>query len=165
MPASGKTTVAEGLAGRLRLPLIAKDDIKEGLYESLGAPPDVETSGRMGGAAYALILRLARTMLDSGVSVVVEANFFRDRELEFESLPAHRTIQIHCHAPLPVFIDRYARRSRHVGHHDSEKVEELPARFESGAHSPLALDGVLIELDTTSPVDLDALAERLRSAL
>ena len=33
MPSSGKTTVAEGLAGRLGLPLIAKDEIKESLYE------------------------------------------------------------------------------------------------------------------------------------
>jgi predicted kinase len=43
MPSSGKTTVAEGLAERLRLPLIAKDDIKESLYESLGAP-DLDAS-------------------------------------------------------------------------------------------------------------------------
>ena len=35
MPSSGKTTVAEELARRLRLPLIAKDAIKESLYETL----------------------------------------------------------------------------------------------------------------------------------
>ncbi len=37
MPSSGKTTVAEDLARRLRLPLIAKDEIKESLYDSRGA--------------------------------------------------------------------------------------------------------------------------------
>ena len=36
MPAAGKTTVAESLSGSLSLPLVAKDTVKEQLYESLG---------------------------------------------------------------------------------------------------------------------------------
>jgi predicted kinase len=158
MPSSGKTTVAEGLAGRLGLPLIAKDGIKESLYESLGAE-DVSASARLGAAAYALIFGLARTMLASGVSLIVEANFFRDQEPDFASLPDNRLVQIHCEAPLVVVLER------HAGHHDAEKIKELPARFESGAHSPLRLLGELIQLDTTEPVELDALAERIRSRL
>jgi predicted kinase len=164
MPSSGKTTVAEGLASRLRLPLVAKDGIKESLYESLGAG-DVSTSARLGVAGYALIFALARTMLESGVSLIVEANFFRDQAANFASLPEHRTLQLHCDAPLPLLLDRYANRSRHPGHHDAGKIGELPARFESGAHAPLALDDELIGVETTAPVDLDALAARIRSML
>lgn len=164
MPSSGKTTVAEGLAARLSLPLIAKDEIKESLYESIGAD-DVAASARLGAAAYALIFGLARTMLGSGVPLIVEANFFRDQEGDFASLPEHRLAQVHCHAPLPVLLDRYAGRSRHAGHQDAEKIKELPARFESGAHSALVLTGELIQLDTTDIVDLDALAERIRKLL
>ena len=160
MPSSGKTTVAEGLAARLSLPLIAKDEIKESLYESLGAD-DLATSARLGAAAYALIFGLARPMLASGVPLIVEANFFRDQEGDFASLPEHRVAQVHCHAPLPVLLDRYASRSRHAGHQDAEKIKELPARFESGAHTPLALTGELIQLDTTQVLDLDALAARI----
>lgn len=163
MPSSGKSTVAEGLARQLRLPLIAKDGIKESLYESLGAD-DVASSGRLGGAAYKLIFALAQTMLTSGVSLITEANFSHDQEPEFRALPPHRLMQIHCEAPLSVLLDRYAKRSRHVGHHDAEKIKELPARFASGAHSPLSLDGELIQLDTTHPVGLDSLAERIRAA-
>ena len=118
MPSSGKTTVAEGLAARLALPLIAKDEIKESLYESLGAD-DVTESARLGTAAYELIFGLARTMLASGVSLIVEANFFREQESDFASLPEHRVAQVHCHAPLPVLLDRYASRSRHAGHQDA----------------------------------------------
>ena len=161
MPSSGKTTVAEGLARRLRLPLIAKDEIKESLYESLGAG-SVNSSAVLGGAAYALIFALARTMLGSGVSVIIEANFFRDQESEFAALPEHQLVQVHCKAPLSVLLDRYANRSRHAGHHDAQKIKELPARYESGAHDALRLRGDLIELDTTQPVDLDALADRVR---
>src|SRR5690349_16575481 len=89
MPSSGKTTVAEGLARDLRLPLIAKDEIKESLYDSLGAD-DVTSSGRLGAAAYALIFALTRAMLSSGVSVIAEANFFRDQEPLFAALPDNR---------------------------------------------------------------------------
>jgi predicted kinase len=163
MPSSGKTTVAEGLATRLRLPLVAKDEIKESLYESLGAD-DVAASARLGAAAYALIFGLARTMLASGASLIVEANFFRDQESQFAALPEHRLVQVHCEAPLALLLERYANRSRHVGHHDAEKIKELPARFESGVHAPLRLAGELIQLETTEPIDLDGLAERIRSS-
>jgi hypothetical protein len=37
---------------------------QKSLYESLGAP-DLDASARLGGAAYALIVRLARTVLAS----------------------------------------------------------------------------------------------------
>ena len=94
MPSSGKTTVAESLARELRLPLIAKDEIKESLYDSLGAK-DVASSGRLGTAAFALIFAFARAMLASGVSLIVEANFFRDHEPEFRALPPHRLVQLH----------------------------------------------------------------------
>jgi predicted kinase len=160
MPSSGKTTVAEGLASRLRLPLIAKDEIKESLYESLGAD-DVAASGRLGAAAYELLFVLAATMLESGVSVIVEANFFRGQEPSFAALPPHRLVQLHCESPLPILLDRYGKRIRHPGHHDAEKIKELPSRFASGVHSPLNLDGELIELDTTHPIELDSLAERV----
>jgi len=160
MPSSGKTTVAEDLARRLRLPLIAKDEIKESLYESLGAE-DVTASGRLGAAAYALIFALARVMLGAGASVIVEGNFFRDQTREFAALPAHRLVQLHCSAPLDVLLDRYAQRRRHAVHHDTEKINELPARFASDAHAPLSLDGELIRLDTTQPVDYAALAGRI----
>ena len=161
MPSSGKTTVAEGLASHLRLPLIAKDEIKESLYGSLGAR-DLNSSALLGGAAYALIFALARTLLAFGVSVIVEANFSRDQDLEFATLPEHRLVQLHCEAPLAILLERYANRSRHAGHHDAEKIKELPARFESGAHDALKLPGDLIELNTIQPVDIDALADRIR---
>jgi hypothetical protein len=41
-------------------------------------------------------------MLASSVSVVVEANFFRDQEADFTALPAHRLMQLHWEAPLPI---------------------------------------------------------------
>ena len=48
-PASGKTTLSRRLAGDLGLPLLAKDAIKEVLYDTLGAP-DRARSRELGGA-------------------------------------------------------------------------------------------------------------------
>ena len=162
MPSSGKTTVAEALSRRLSLPLIAKDAIKESLYDTLGAE-DVAASTRLGDAAYGLIFALARAALASGASVIVEGNFFPDHASTIATLPDHRLVQIHCSAPLDVLMERYASRERHAVHHDADKIAELPARFESGAHAPLALAGELIELDTTQQLDLEQLAARIRA--
>lgn len=164
MPSSGKTTIAESLAERLRLPLVAKDELKESLFESFGTG-DVAWSARLGDAAYDLIFDLAATMLSDGVSLIVEGNFFVGQATRFTSLPHHRLVQIHCAAPLAVLLERYAARKRHPGHHDDEKIDELPARYASDEHAPLNVAGEIVRLDTAGPVDIDALTERLRALL
>ena len=164
MPASGKSTIAEALSRRLLLPLIAKDDIKERLYDALG-PGDAAWSARLGAAAYALIFAVARSILATGTGAIVEANFFRGQERDFALLPEHRTVQVHCDVPFAVLVDRYRGRVRHPGHHDDQFVTELAARFESGVHATLDLPGNLVRVDTTAAVDEKLLVDRLRTSL
>jgi predicted kinase len=164
MPSSGKTTVAEALSLQLELPLVAKDEIKERLFDTLGTG-DVDWSGRLGEAAYALVFAFAGRLLASGCSAIVEANFFQDQAADFSRLPAHRVVQIHCDAPLAVLVQRYEGRLRHPGHNDDQKVRELAERFESGTHAPLNLAGDLIRIDTVKAMDVGQVADRLRGAL
>ncbi len=153
-PASGKTTIAEALARELGLPLFAKDEIKEELYESLGAHGPDE-SRRLGAAVYPLLFLIARRELEVRRSLVLEANFVAGTsEVAFSRLPPHRLVQVYCLAPEEVLMQRYLVRDRHPGHHDAARADEVRTAIHSGHHSPLALEGELIELDTTQAVEI-----------
>ena len=158
-PAAGKTTIARELAARLHLPLIGKDTIKEALYDGLGTG-DLTWSQRVGEATYLAMLAIAEESVAVGADLVLEANFIRGGESRLAALPA-RFVQVHCSAPLQVLIERYGSRKRHPGHVDSERIAALRNAVETGRHAPLDLPGEMIGLDTTRPVDLDALAARI----
>jgi len=90
-PGSGKTTLAEALARELALPLLAKDDVKEALFDSLGTG-DREWSRRLGRATYDVMFAVARRLLADGVSCLLESNFTDPAPLR--ALPAARVVQI-----------------------------------------------------------------------
>jgi predicted kinase len=159
-PAAGKTTVARELAARLRLPLIAKDTIKEALFDALGTG-DLAWSQRLGEATYGVMLGVAEESVTAGASIVLEANFIRGGEARLAALPA-RFVQVHCSAPLHVLLERYGSRERHPGHVDSERIDALRDAVEAGRHDPLDLPGETVELDTSESVDLTELVERVR---
>src|ERR1051325_9463166 len=73
-PGSGKTRVAQAVAAELALPLLAKDDIKEPLFDTLGAG-DRDWSRRLGAPTYEVLSALARRLLASGASCIVESTF------------------------------------------------------------------------------------------
>lgn len=52
-PAAGKTTLARPLACELKFAYLSKDDVKEALMDTLGAPSTVEESRDLGRAAVA----------------------------------------------------------------------------------------------------------------
>ncbi len=158
-PGSGKTTIARSLAEELSLPLLAKDDIKEALFDALGTG-DREHSRMLGRATYEVLVAVTRRLLDSGVSCILESNFTHADSLR--SLAPVRIVQIFCTAPVDVIVERYSLRSRHPGHLDAEIVPELRERLAAGEWQPLDLDGKLITLDTSTPVDVRSLAATVR---
>jgi len=163
-PAAGKTTVARELALRLRLPLLMKDTVKEALFDGLGTG-DLEWSQRLGVGTYEVLTALVEDSIAAGASVVLEGNFVRGSDLErrLAALPA-RFVQIHCTAPLPLLIERYRSRERHPGHVDGERIDGLRDAVESHRHDPLDLPGETILIDTSAPVDVAALVERLAAS-
>ena len=73
-PGSGKTTLAKKLGQQLRLPVISRDEIKEGYVNTYGLkhdqlPPDTN------GVVSHLFFRLANQYLAGNVSIIIEAAF------------------------------------------------------------------------------------------
>jgi predicted kinase len=147
----------------LQLPLVAKDSIKERLYEHVGAG-DREWSRRLGRATYALLFQWAAEELRCGRSAIVEANFTPAAGAAFAALPPHGVLQVFCTAPREVVIERYAARSRHEGHLDDVILAELRAGEHEEQWTPLALPGELLETDVTT-ADVEAIVERIRPLL
>jgi predicted kinase len=159
-PGAGKTSIAQPLAARLELPLLAKDPLKETLHDVLGGEGR-DWSQRLGAATFEVIFHVLRELLAHGCSAVTEGNFGRAEP--FRELPPARVVQIYADAPPDVVRERFRIRNRsHPVHYDLEVVDEVPARMAAGEWDPLDLHGELIRVDTTNPVDVEALARRIR---
>lgn len=160
--AAGKTTIARALSSELRLALVEKDTVEEALFDGLGTG-DLEWSQRLGVAAYLVLLGVVEAAVEAGAGIVVEANFVHGSEVagRLARLPA-RFVQVHCSAPLELLVERRRKRERHPGHVDTEPAAALREAVESGRHAPLGLPGETIRLDTSEPVDAEALLARVR---
>jgi predicted kinase len=167
-PGAGKTTIAGPLAAELGFALLAKDQIKESLADSLGDVPDVAPdarlawSRRLGAAAMDLLWTLAQT----APAVVLEANFWPDdpRHRNRIAALAGQPVEVFCYCPVEVATARYAQRSamRHLVHHDSVRGLEIEV-FTRSDH-PIGV-GEVITVDTTAAVDIAALADVVRTRL
>jgi predicted kinase len=167
-PAAGKTTVAEALAEGLRLPLIAKDPVKEVLFDALGHG-DVEWSKRLGRAVYPLLYHALEQQLRAGRACVLEANFDHaaatDTLAELRARQPFRALQVVCVADPETLLARYrVRAGRHPGHLDAQRVDDVRDAITAGRWRALDLGGETVEVDTTdwAAVDLEALVECAR---
>jgi predicted kinase len=157
-PASGKSTLAPALAGELRLPLFAKDTIKDALMSVLPVP-DVDASRQLGRAAVAALLAMAA---ESPCGAVVESNFYRSRAVvDLRRLPG-RVVEVFCRVDREVARTRYEARagSRHAGHFDTiRSAEEL---WNDEVSEPVAGGWPLLEVDTTEPADVPDVVRLIR---
>ena len=138
-PASGKTTLARPLAHHLDLPLLGKDTIKEALFDTLGTG-DRAWSRRLGAASYGVLLAMLREI----PAAVVDANFYP-------------TTAQACsrRASGPSRSSAAARPPRWNAASPNE--HPLKAALHGGV-GPLGLGGPVLEVDTSGPVDVTAVA-------
>jgi 8-oxo-dGTP pyrophosphatase MutT (NUDIX family)/predicted kinase len=160
-PASGKSTLAPALARELGLPLVAKDTIKDAFMSVLPVP-DLEASRRLGRAAVVAMLAVAG---ESPVGAVIESNFRRSvAAAGLAGLPGP-VVEVFCRVDRETAARRYAARagSRHPGHFDAVRSpEEL---WNDEVARPVAGGWPVLDADTAAPVDVPALAARVRASL
>ncbi len=120
--------LARRIARRYRIPMIAKDTIKESLLDVLN--PDGARSREMSDASFAVMLAIARELLGGEVDLVLEGNF-RSPQHEAGLLTAlaggpGRMIQVLCRAEETVRLARLAARrhdpARHPGHRQADQI-------------------------------------------
>lgn len=157
-PASGKSSLAPLIAAELGLPLLAKDVIKDALMSELPVP-DLEASRRLGRAAVAVLLAAA---VDMPRGAVLESVFHRSAAAGGLAALPGRVVEVFCRCPRAVLEDRYRARagSRQAGYFDrSRSPEEL---WNPEVAEPVAGGWPVLEVDTSSPVDIASLADAVR---
>jgi glucokinase len=166
LPCSGKTTLAREISQKYALPLIEKDKVKEILFDSLGWN-DVTWSRRLSHASKQVLFYLISEEINVGHSLIVECNFIS----EYDSLPLQaailgkncQIIQIICHAPGEVLIERFRNRTgtRHPGHNDELLLTEIEGSLKKGTASPLKIEGSLLEVDTSDQFSIQQMWKSL----
>jgi hypothetical protein len=158
VPGSGKSTLGRALAQALEAPLLALDAIKELLYESSG------------GALVGVDLRLAaETELSAGLSacegpavvdIWIQPGRDTTRVAGWLAMSASRVVEVLCRVPAEVAVDRYRRRVRSGPHRAADEETLQRIREAAAAVIPLGL-GPCIEVDTSAPVPMEPLLDRL----
>lgn len=167
--------MSRNVANILGLPLIAKDDIKEIMYDEIGWS-DKAFSAKLAHATFGIMDYVTEQHLKNGLSLILESNYspklasgaFRALQEEYGCA----IIQVVCQTDVPVLARRYFERQhtdRHPGHNDTGDPQSYEANFkqriQNGEDQPLDVEGPVRIVDTTdlgtvSPKDV---AEWIRS--
>ena len=144
-PASGKTALAVALSARFGLPVISKDSFKEAIMDHLGG------GEAAGAAAFAVQFAAARTMLRSGVGLILEGAFFAGHEELADVAAMGDCVVLQLSCPIEVIESRFTRRlgSRHPRHRGTEALPELRERVEKGTYIP-TLDKPVLKIETSN---------------
>jgi len=159
-PGSGKTTLALPLARTLNFALISKDALKEALFDALNGPADDLEFSRVASDA---AMELLWVMAPNCPHVILEANFRPRSGYERDRIEALKgqKVEIYCRCPPEEAARRFALRAGMLGHHPAHALKSLSMEMLAEYDRPVAACPV-IEVDTTQPVDIPRLVEKVR---
>lgn len=187
IPAAGKSTMAEALAERLKLPVISKDAVKELLFDHVGFQSRAEKV-KLGIASMEIMYYTAGQLMKAGQPFVLENNFEHSSEhgikvlLEKYQYPALTiTLTGDYRVIYQRFLERDASPDRHRGHvvndcyperkESGPKERKAPSvSYEGFVHGieqrgfdSFSAGGRQIRVDTTdfSQIDLEGLFSRI----
>lgn len=157
LPGAGKTTLASSLHDVLRMPVVAKDAIKEALAEAVDVRLPTQ---RLGALASDVMWSVVQELAEP---VIVESFWLSGRDdahflAGLEVAGIRRGVEIWCHAPVDVMRSRFRTRPRHFAHQDESRQEE----WERFAQAARPISGFpVISCDTGKAVDTERLATHI----
>ena len=187
IPAAGKSTMAEALSERLKIPVISKDTIKELLFDNVGFQSRAEKV-KLGIASMEIMYYVAGQLMKAGQPFILENNFEYSSEQGMKNLLEkyqYSALTITLTGDYKVIYQRFLEREsspdRHRGHvvNDCypEKKENNPKTLkaktisyenyvrgiEQRGFDAFCVDGRQIKVDTTdfSRINMEELFSRL----
>ncbi len=175
LPGTGKTTLSRQVANALHIPLVAKDDIKEIMYDKIGWS-DKAFSAKLAHATFGIMDYITEQHLKNEQPLTLESNYSpklaSNKFQEWQRLYDCQIVQIVCRTEVDILARRYFDRQhtdRHPGHNDTSTVKDyiinFDQRIENGEDQPLSIDGPVQIIDTTdfSTVNVHEITEWARS--
>ncbi|MFH8386181.1 AAA family ATPase [Kitasatospora sp. NPDC018058] len=167
LPGAGKSTLARAVSHRLALPLFSKDAIKEAHADVLGAErsdaPQRRWNASLGAAASETMWAL---LADAPAGAVLESCWptgVRDFVVQGLNRAGDPTpVELWCDVPLETARRRFeARHPRHPIHGDLLTADD----WEHWRRTALPLRvGQTLRVDTTGPVDIQAVIDWIETA-
>jgi 2-phosphoglycerate kinase len=160
LPGTGKSTLSRQVADVLNVPLIAKDAIKEIMYDNIGWS-DKGFSDKLAHATFGIMDYITEQNLKNGRSMILESNYSpklaNEIFQEWQKVYGCKIIQIVCRTDINILARRYLDRqhtNRHPGHIDTGTIEEYKINFrqriENGEDQPLNTEGLVRVVNTTN---------------
>ncbi len=122
IPAAGKSTMAEVLSERLKLPVISKDTVKELLFDNVGFQSRAEKV-KLGITGMEIMYYVAGRLMKAGQPFILENNFEYSSEQGMKSLLEkyqYSALTITLTGDYKVIYQRFLKREnspdRHRGH-------------------------------------------------
>lgn len=122
MPATGKSTLAAKLQKKFGYPILEKDYIKEGLFDTLGFSCYAEKRA-LDVASNEVLLRWMGAMIKAGQSMIIDNNFDQQSAAKLKNLlqeNACKCVTVFMNGDPQVLYERYVQRDsqglRHLGH-------------------------------------------------
>lgn len=187
MPATGKSTVAAGLAEAFQYPILEKDNIKEVLFDTVGFE-NYPQKRKLDIAANGVLLHVLELMLKANASVIVVNNFDTESARQLCGLMETyrpRSVTVFLNGDAQVLYQRYIQRDnqhkRHLGHilqehyppHEGDSLDytmtraEFDEKFFKRGMDQFRCPGERIDLDMTDfdAVCVEDVARQIRALL